>query len=180
VTRESARECGPCQACCELPTVPELKKPMFTRCGNLCAEGCSIYAERPVTCRAFVCAWLRGDAILADEDRPDQLGLMLETCVSERLGEAAIQYVQIWETRRGALDDVDSRALALVEALSERWPIRLQGYQTGTVYLAPPHMEHLADELSRRAKATAVAAEPGDSCPCGSGRVFEACHGGES
>lgn len=177
MTDPSARECGPCQACCELPTVPELKKPMFTRCENLCAAGCSVYDERPQTCRAFVCAWLRGDAFLADDDRPDRLGLMLETCVSQPSGESPLQYVLIWETRPGVFAEEGSRASALVESLVARWPVRLQGYQTKTRYLAPPQLEHVARELERRAKAVRVEAQPDDPCPCGSGKRFRGCHG---
>ena len=174
---ETTRACGPCQACCELPTVPELKKPMFTRCANLCAEGCAIYAERPDTCRVFVCAWLRGDALLADEDRPDQLGLMLETCVSEAPGEASLQYVLIWETRPGVLEEAGSRAVGLVEGLTARWPVRLQRYRAKTAYLAPPELAHVARELERRAKRATLSALPSEPCPCGSGRVFRDCHG---
>jgi len=174
---ENTRECGPCQVCCELPMVPELSKPMFTRCENLCDAGCSVYAERPATCRAFVCAWLRGDALLGDEDRPDQLGLMLETCLSEAPGESPLQYVLIWETRPGVLDEPGSRAAALVDGLAGRWPVRLQGYQTKTRYLAPPHLEHVARELERRAKAVRVQAKPSEPCPCGSGKPFGRCHG---
>jgi hypothetical protein len=170
------RTCGECQACCELPMVVPLKKPMFTRCANQCAEGCAIYAERPEPCRDFACSWLRGDALLGDDDRPDTLGLLVETCVSEQPGGDSIQYVQLWETRAGVLAESGTPARALYEGLAMRWPLKVQRYKGPTRYQAPPHLAAVARELERRAKAAKITADPSDPCPCGSGALFRDCH----
>ena len=41
------RECGDCQACCELVGVQELGKPYASRCAHQCSTGCAIYALVP-------------------------------------------------------------------------------------------------------------------------------------
>ena len=172
------RSCDECQVCCELPMVAALKKPMFTRCDHQCAQGCGIYGKRPDPCRAFECVWLRGDALLEDEDRPDRMGLMIETCVSTAPGGDTIQYAQVWETWPGALEDKESRAAVLSESLASRWPLKLQPYRAPTRYLSPPHLADVARELERRTKsAPRIKAAPNSPCPCGSGEVFVRCHG---
>lgn len=152
----SGRECGECQVCCVLPAVGALQKPMFTPCPNLCEQGCSIYAERPAECAAFRCAWHRGDAQLSDGDRPDQLGLMIETCVSELAGQPSIPYVRIWETQPSWFEDERSdRALLLLELLSANWPIKLHRHGQAGAYgpfddEARPDLLAQAAELRRR------------------------------
>lgn len=150
------RSCGACQVCCVLPAVGALDKPMFTPCANLCEAGCAVYAERPAECEAFRCAWHRGDAQLAEGDRPDRLGLMLETCVSAPDGEPPIRYVRVWETRPGWFEDEASdRALELLDALSGAWPIKLHRHGQPGVFgpldpAARPDLRLLAAELRRR------------------------------
>jgi len=72
---EQPRACGDCMACCTVTHVPELNKPVGVTCKH-CEKGCSIYEERPNSCRAFACAWLQGD--LADDMRPEMIGVMFE------------------------------------------------------------------------------------------------------
>ena len=60
-----ARQCGSCSLCCKLPSVRDFNKPIDTWCSH-CRPGkggCSIYADRPNMCRAFVCGWLASDKI---------------------------------------------------------------------------------------------------------------------
>lgn len=71
------RACGPCDACCVVFEIeePTLRKPARERCAHLATSGCSTYATRPPTCRAFECLWLRGAG--ADGHRPDACGYVL-------------------------------------------------------------------------------------------------------
>lgn len=66
------RSCGACTLCCELERITELDKPRYQRC-EYCAEGCSIYAGRPNSCRHFTCEWLTSD--LPESWRPDLVHL---------------------------------------------------------------------------------------------------------
>jgi uncharacterized protein len=63
------RICGACSLCCKLPYVAELNKPIDTWCrharpGN---GGCSIYPDRPTSCRGFFCGWLSDELMVGDE-----------------------------------------------------------------------------------------------------------------
>lgn len=69
------RSCSACSACCTLMGVPELDKPLQTKCEHVCSSGCGIYAERPESCRVFRCLWLQG--IGPRQFRPDRSGVML-------------------------------------------------------------------------------------------------------
>jgi hypothetical protein len=63
------RECGSCSLCCKLLYIRELNKPIDTWCQH-CKPGkggCTIYADRPATCRGFVCGWLSDELELGDE-----------------------------------------------------------------------------------------------------------------
>lgn len=102
------RACGACRACCKLPDIPELRKPINTWCRHIDFDnpegGCSIHARRPATCRGFECAWLSG---LGDEqDRPDRLGVMYQPIKMPdgSQGLAAVEFAS------GALDSDRVRA----------------------------------------------------------------------
>lgn len=71
----TTRTCGPCTVCCTQTRVPELNKSERVRCSN-CESGCTIYDIRPMSCRQFECAWLKGQ--MPDEMRPDLSGVMVE------------------------------------------------------------------------------------------------------
>lgn len=65
------RVCGNCQLCCQLLPVEELDKPALKRCRHQKhAKGCSIYAERPLSCAIWNCRWLVDEATI-DLRRPD-------------------------------------------------------------------------------------------------------------
>ena len=54
-----------------------------------CAVGCSIYLNRPKSCRDFDCAWLLGDM---DEDmRPDKSHILIEHMPDESVVLAMIE-----------------------------------------------------------------------------------------
>ena len=57
--------------------IAELNKPTFQSCSHLCDTGCDIYARRPGSCADYQCLWLQGH--LAEEDRPDLLGVIFTT-----------------------------------------------------------------------------------------------------
>lgn len=78
----TGRTCGDCQMCCTTFPIHALEKPAFTRCPNQCEAGCSIYNNRPVECRQFVCMWLNG--IFDERDRPDRLGVLFDIMTEPR------------------------------------------------------------------------------------------------
>jgi uncharacterized protein len=63
------RTCGACSLCCKLPYIPELNKSIDSWCRHARpgVGGCSIYSERPASCRSFTCGWLLGARELGDE-----------------------------------------------------------------------------------------------------------------
>jgi hypothetical protein len=53
------KTCGSCTKCCTVLGIPELKKRAWDRCPHVeLGTGCTIYAERPSSCRKFICGWL--------------------------------------------------------------------------------------------------------------------------
>ena len=59
------RVCGDCQLCCKLLPVEELNKKSGTRCHNQRSSmGCTIYPNRPMSCRVWSCRWLVDPATL--------------------------------------------------------------------------------------------------------------------
>jgi len=69
------RECGECTACCVALEIKVLEKPAYLPCQHVAKDGCSIYTNRPMPCRAFSCAWLQG--FLDDDQRPDKSGAIV-------------------------------------------------------------------------------------------------------
>ncbi len=89
------RSCGECTACCTAVQVHELRKLEFTPCQHLCPGGCSIYADRPGSCRTYKCLWLKG--YLGEEHRPDRWKLILDEDTT-----AKGSCVRVWELEPGA------------------------------------------------------------------------------
>jgi hypothetical protein len=87
--------------------VPELRKPSRRACEHVCDQGCSVHAERPTSCRAFNCAWLRGVA-LDEHARPDLLGVMIDYFETRDNGETHLLAFELWQ---GALDSPAAQAL---------------------------------------------------------------------
>ncbi len=82
-TVHARRSCGTCTLCCKLPLIdwvsdspvgrPPLKKARNTWC-EYCApgRGCTIHAQRPISCASFQCLWLMG--FVPEALRPDRIG----------------------------------------------------------------------------------------------------------
>ena len=68
--------CFTCTLCCTLTRVPELDKPEWLRCNHCSVTGCTIYEDRPQSCKNFKCAWLSG--VIPEGLRPDICGVMME------------------------------------------------------------------------------------------------------
>ena len=65
------RSCGTCSLCCKVFPVPEFSKPAGRWCTKVVqGKGCSIYADRPQTCRDFYCQWRYSDD-LGPEWKPE-------------------------------------------------------------------------------------------------------------
>jgi hypothetical protein len=90
LVRKTDRSCGTCDACCVTHGVEELDKPAMVTCKHLRDAGseqsptevgqelgrCSVYAERPKSCREWSCLWRFG--MFEDDARPDKLGVVLD------------------------------------------------------------------------------------------------------
>lgn len=79
-------KCGECTACCFVlkVNVGAEVKPSFSKCPNLRDKlfpGCSIYKNRPASCKRYQCLWLK-DGEKKLYMRPDQCGLVMH--VSDR------------------------------------------------------------------------------------------------
>jgi hypothetical protein len=71
------RACGSCTLCCKVLRIDELAKPSGTWCSKCnVGKGCSIYSERPDTCRSFLCGYLIG-AQLSESWRPSKAKMVL-------------------------------------------------------------------------------------------------------
>jgi Fe-S-cluster containining protein len=70
------RQCGSCNACCDILEVAAVDKPVNQLCKHWqTGTGCTIYDRRPQMCRSFVCAWLQGH--LEDEWFPAKSGIIV-------------------------------------------------------------------------------------------------------
>jgi hypothetical protein len=66
------RACGTCMMCCKVPAIEEFAKPPGVWCRHaVSGKGCTIYAERPGSCRAFYCLWML-DASFGAEWKPER------------------------------------------------------------------------------------------------------------
>lgn len=95
------RNCGDCNACCSIPSIPELDKPEFTNCSHLKRgyKGCTIYMDRPVSCKRFACLWLLGMG--KNKDRPDRSGLM----AMPPTGTKELPIIQVYKVGSSAKSD---------------------------------------------------------------------------
>lgn len=127
------RECGPCTACCTTHLVRELKKPAQTLCKHVDERGfsCSIYEQRPQSCRDYSCWWLaeaRPDInrntryrVLLPSDRPDLSGIVVDIGKMNGVGDLPQDVFVIREFRPGALNTL--AGCALVERLGRYLPV---------------------------------------------------------
>ncbi|MEM9416536.1 MAG: hypothetical protein AAGA29_13830 [Planctomycetota bacterium] len=106
----SERECGSCTACCNVLAIEPLDKPGFSPCAHACGDGCAIYAQRPDCCRDFTCLWLQGH--MAEDDRPDKLGVVFTTTGHPELGTVPLLLeVQDGAVQRPKIKDAVRRLL---------------------------------------------------------------------
>lgn len=111
----TARQCGPCSACCHNLAVAELAKPSETWCAHCTKPGCGIYAERPETCRGYACAWLLG---FGDEvHRPDRSGIIVDFYAA---GRACVVRITRWTHHRRVPPTFLPWIKTLVQDVSER------------------------------------------------------------
>jgi hypothetical protein len=74
--KQNSRQCGGCTACCSTLGVRELALRPFHACLHICETGCSIYPDRPTSCREWSCMWLLTPD-LPDAMRPDRCGVVI-------------------------------------------------------------------------------------------------------
>lgn len=73
--------CGNCTLCCKVLAVPELEKPADVPCKHI-GKGCSIYEDRPQSCRDVECLWLLTrnrvmNVTMPASTRPDRCGVVV-------------------------------------------------------------------------------------------------------
>lgn len=114
------RTCGSCRACCTTQIVDVLKKPADVPCVHLnpnpSGPGCLIYTERPDSCAKWACVWRSGSNVLVDEERPDLLGVVLDTVETPKLPWSFLCAVSIDPL---APEDAFQRALPTILRLSQ-------------------------------------------------------------
>jgi hypothetical protein len=76
---DTQRQCGDCSLCCKVLGIPELEKPKDRWCPNFVASvGCRIYADRPPSCRSFICRWLT-DPAMGPEWKPNVCKMVIDS-----------------------------------------------------------------------------------------------------
>ncbi len=96
----SGRSCGSCTACCtQVPVRLEdgAIKPANIRCRHLRAsKRCSVYAARPLDCRAWSCRWLF-DRDAEGLRRPDRGGYIVDPMLDTiLLNSEPVSTLQVW------------------------------------------------------------------------------------
>lgn len=97
------KSCGPCTLCCSLVPVKEIGLAAFHRCQHVRTPpeaqfGCSIYANRPFSCRSWSCSWLSSE--LPDELRPDRCGVVIDPMPDLiRANGEEVPCAQLWVSR---------------------------------------------------------------------------------
>ncbi len=99
VTDGRLRDCGDCQACCEVVGVASLGKKENQKCEHQCVIGCAIYDQRPDECQKYNCAWRLG-FIDGPRYRPDKFGVLFDLREKEGVG-----LFTAWEVRAGAFKE---------------------------------------------------------------------------
>jgi Fe-S-cluster containining protein len=68
----AGRDCGTCTLCCKVAAVEEVFKPNGVWCSHCVkGKGCTIYDQRPASCRSFYCQWML-DKTFGPEWKPER------------------------------------------------------------------------------------------------------------
>jgi hypothetical protein len=68
----AGRDCGTCTLCCKVAAVEEVAKPNGVWCSHCVKEKrCTIYDQRPASCRSFYCQWML-EPTLGPEWKPER------------------------------------------------------------------------------------------------------------
>jgi len=106
IDHSDIKPCGDCRACCTVVGVPEIDKANFQPCKHECGTGCSIYPERPGSCRNYFCGWKWGMIEGDERRRPDNLGVIFDFQAFPAPG-----VLRAWEVRPGAASEPPARYL---------------------------------------------------------------------
>ena len=113
---DKSRKCGKCTACCTVLGVPELEKKHQTPCVYEKTDscGCSIYDDRPATCKGFYCAWRLG--LGTYDDRPDKIGVVFAYQLGTKFAK---RLLVVDEVRPKACLEARPYAMIATEALRQ-------------------------------------------------------------
>ena len=80
------RSCGECSLCCTTHGVPAINKSIGEKCKFQHDQplGCSIYANRPLSCRNYKCAQLEG--LAPDDAKPSVTGIVIDSSTVSLFG----------------------------------------------------------------------------------------------
>lgn len=161
---EPANGCGSCTACCTLIGVAELKKENFQACKHICNGGCSIYEERPNSCRIYNCLYRLGILKGGEENRPDNLGILVDVTpphLETPFGGGCMLIFEVWpgastgDAAKAVIENITGKFPALFlfpEGVRPAGPAHLvekagpylinKGYRLqGDIYIAPDVLE---------------------------------------
>jgi len=123
--------------------VEELDKPAFKPCRHEVVQGCSIYNDRPQSCRNFVCVWLLDPGkIFRNMERPDRLGVMFDVTLDKGvIHDIGTQALVAREVRPGAFKE--PAAQKVLERLAKRVLI-VMVEEKARGLIGPEHLVKLA------------------------------------
>lgn len=128
-------QCNGCNLCCVIPTIPEIGKKSFTRCGNLCSVGCSLHGSdaKPRICVEFDCTYITAHKLgLAQRDlipHPKEAGAYLAHPERQK---AVVLYVDPRQPRKWQSSSLMKRYLKGLVAAGYKVAILDRGYQFET------------------------------------------------
>jgi len=122
------RDCGSCQACCEVLGIKELGKPMWTRCEHQIDGRCDIYDHAPLTCRGYECLWRLGILDGDERRRPDHIGVILDfRGDGETISTPEdIRYIQLTEVWAGAAQQPN--VVWMLNQIRQRYAVEIRQY----------------------------------------------------
>lgn len=138
------RMCGECTLCCTVTRVPEFNKPERITC-VYCTTNCSIYENRPESCRKFECEWVKGS--MTEDMKPSKSHVMIEKLPGIPVALALTEpgYEETWRTDmvKTNLDDFYIKENISIVA-SDNMALLANGATPQQVY---DLMRHVAKEM---------------------------------